>query len=66
MERLYTSRKLWGGLLGSISIIVLAMVADKESVITGITAIGSLWTAAIVGQGVSDGIKSNKQKNGNI
>tara|TARA_R110000823_G_scaffold236403_3_gene362123 strand:+ start:453 stop:638 length:186 start_codon:yes stop_codon:yes gene_type:complete len=60
MERLYTSRKLWGALLGSISAIVLILITPDLQIGTALMYNGALWGAAITGQGIADYIKEKK------
>lgn len=64
MERLYTSRKIWGALLGSISIIVVVRLAAPEVSAIAVNVLGILWGAAIGGQAVADAIKTNKNNGG--
>ena len=59
-NRLLSSRKLWGALLGSICCMVLVKLTPPESVGNVIAIVGALWGAAIGGQAISDSIKSNK------
>ena len=59
-NRLLTSRKLWGALIGSLCIIVLVRLTPDESIGNVIAVVGGLWMAAIGGQAVSDAIKTNK------
>lgn len=61
MERLYTSRKLWGALLGSICAIVLAKIVPDAMVGTALMYNAGLWGAAITGQSVADYIEKQKE-----
>ena len=62
MERLYTSRKLWGALLGSISSIIIIMITSDAVLPTALMYNGALWGAAIGGQAISDAIKKNNAR----
>ena len=62
MQRLYTSRKLWGALLGSICIMVIVKITPETQIATAIMALGALWGAAIGGQAYSDIIKEKRNQ----
>jgi len=65
MERLYTSRKLWGALLGSVCAIIIIQLCPPEHLGTALMYNGGLWGAAITGQSVADYIEKQKElKNG--
>lgn len=59
-ERLLKSRKLWGALIGSVMILAALKIGAPETTTTAITALGSLWTVAIAGQGVADAMAAKK------
>jgi hypothetical protein len=63
-ERVYTSRKLWGALLGSVCLMIMVKITPEMHIPSVIMAVGSLWAAAIGGQAVHDAI--NKKSNGDI
>lgn len=63
MKRLLSSRKLWGALLGSISIMILVLITTEANLGTVVTVTGGLWGAAIGGQAVSDSIKKRNDVN---
>jgi len=62
INRLITSRKVWGAILGSISIIAALKVGAPETTVTAITALGALWTTAIAGQAAQDYVKGKNGK----
>ena len=62
MERLYTSRKIWGALLGSICLMVIVKLTPETHIPTAIMALGALWGAAIGGQAYSDIVKEKRNK----
>lgn len=62
MERLYTSRKLWGALLGSVCIIVAVILTPEASVGNALLVLGGLWGAAIGGQAYKDAIEEKNKK----
>jgi len=65
MERLYTSRKLWGALLGSIFTVIIIIVCPESVLPTALMYNGGLWGAAITGQSVADYVEKQKElKNG--
>ena len=53
-NRVLSSRKVWGGILASISIITVMIVGDTASIPTAILALGGIWGAVITGQAFSD------------
>lgn len=57
MEKIFQSRKLWGALLGSLSILIV-VILDKPTASSAITALGVLWGTAIGGQAGADFISS--------
>jgi pyruvate/2-oxoacid:ferredoxin oxidoreductase beta subunit len=57
INRLITSRKLWGALIGSLCIMVLVRLTPDDAIGNVITIVGGLWMAAIGGQAVSDAMK---------
>jgi pyruvate/2-oxoacid:ferredoxin oxidoreductase beta subunit len=59
-NRLITSRKLWGALLGSACIMILVTITPESSVGNVIAIVGGLWMAAIGGQAVSDALKKKE------
>mgnify|MGYP003635437042 CR=1 FL=1 len=60
IQRLISSRKLWGALLGSLCIMALVRLTPPESLISVITVVGGLWSLAIGGQALKD-YKQTKQ-----
>lgn len=60
-NRLLTSRKLWGALLGSISIMVIVKIAPETSIANVVFVVGGLWGAAIGGQAYRDIVKEKKE-----
>ena len=64
MNRLLTSRKLWGALIGSVCILFAGKFIDITVAATAITALGALWGAAIAGQAAHDYMEKKKE-NGN-
>lgn len=61
MNRLLTSRKLWGALIGSICILAAGKFIDITVAATAITALGALWGAAVAGQAADDYMKRKKE-----
>lgn len=59
-DRLLKSRKLWGALVGSLTILAALKLGAPETSTTAITALGALWTTAIAGQGVADAMAAKK------
>lgn len=62
MNRLISSRKIWGALLGSICIMFIVKLTPDAHIATAVLALGGLWGAAIGGQAYSDVIKEKKQQ----
>jgi hypothetical protein len=62
MKRLLSSRKLWGALVGSLCIALIVMLTPKEQITTVTTVVGGLWTLAISGQAIKDGIETYKKQ----
>ena len=60
MNRLFTSRKLWGALIGSVCIMGIVKLTPDAHVATAILALGGLWGTAIGGQAYSDIMKEKK------
>lgn len=62
MNRLLTSRKLWGALLGSICVIITVKLAPESVAGNALLVLGGLWGAAIGGQAYSDVLKEKKNQ----
>lgn len=62
MKRLLVSRKMWGALLGSLSIALIVYITPKDQIATTVMVVGTLWSFAIGGQAIGDGIKTFKNQ----
>jgi hypothetical protein len=61
-NRLFTSRKIWGGIIGSVFIFLIALFAVPEHVISIVGTLGIMWGLVIGGQAVGDSIEKHKQR----
>jgi hypothetical protein len=60
-NRLLTSRKLWGAVLGSITIVIVVHITPESVIGNVVTVVGGMWSAAIGGQAVNDAISSRRE-----
>lgn len=60
MTKLLSSRKLWGALLGSLSLMGIVLLTSELHMATAIMVTGGLWAAAIGGQAYADVIREKK------
>ena len=62
MNRLVTSRKIWGAILGSIAILIAVRITASEHIGNTVTVLSVLWGAAIAGQAARDYIENKRQE----
>ena len=60
VRRLFTSRKFWGAVFGTVAIILTGKLMSDGSAAIALPYVGGFWIAAITGQAVADALKTKK------
>lgn len=60
IKRILFSRKLWGAVLATISIVISGKIMEAGTAAIAIPALGTLWGLAIGGQAAYDYIKGKQ------